>query len=97
MEVRAADRARARCDWPVETHREPNRLAVDGRLDGPHHHLRHHALLPAQPAPAPLPTAAAMDAEGDMFQTELDFGSIEGESFTRDVYQRCARAVCWEP
>lgn len=25
-----------------------------------------------------------------MFQTELDFGTMDAESFTRDVYQRCA-------
>lgn len=25
-----------------------------------------------------------------MFQTELDFGTMDAETFTRDVYQRCA-------
>ncbi|KAI7837910.1 hypothetical protein COHA_008291 [Chlorella ohadii] len=29
-----------------------------------------------------------VDAEGDMFQTELDFGTMDAETFTRDVYQR---------
>ncbi|KAL4423891.1 hypothetical protein ABPG75_001192 [Micractinium tetrahymenae] len=29
-----------------------------------------------------------VDSEADMFQTDLDFGSIESEAFTRDVYQR---------
>lgn len=29
-----------------------------------------------------------VDAEADMFQTELDFGTMDAETFTRDVYQR---------
>lgn len=29
-----------------------------------------------------------VDSEADMFQTDLDFGSMESEAFTRDVYQR---------
>ena len=43
-----------------------------------------------------VPTAlsvAVVDAEGDMFQTELDFGTMDAETFTRDVYQRCAHAL----
>lgn len=41
-------------------------------------------LRPAAGAPPLSP------AEADMFQAELDFGSIDSEAFTRDVYQRCA-------
>lgn len=53
------------------------------------------ALTPLQFIPCPLllllPLTAAADAEANMFQTELDFGQLESEAFTRDVYQRCAR------
>lgn len=38
--------------------------------------------------PPSLPPSSVVDAEADMFQTELDFGSIDSEAFTRDVYQR---------
>ena len=44
----------------------------------------------SSPAQLAGPPAAAVDAEADMFQTELDFGTMDAESFTRDVYQRCA-------
>lgn len=30
--------------------------------------------------------------EGELFQTEMDFGSLN-ETFSRDVYQRCATAA----
>ena len=33
-----------------------------------------------------------MEADGELFQTEMDFGAIN-ETFSRDVYQRCA-SVC---
>ena len=35
-----------------------------------------------------------MESEADLFQTDLDFGSMDSEAFTRDVYQRCARLAC---
>ncbi len=35
-----------------------------------------------------VPCTAVVDSEADMFQTDLDFGSMESEAFTRDVYQR---------
>lgn len=37
---------------------------------------------------AALPCIAVVDSEADMFQTDIDFGSMESEAFTRDVYQR---------
>lgn len=37
------------------------------------------------------------EPEADMFQTELDFGSIDAEAFTRDVYQRCGSSVLARP
>ena len=42
--------------------------------------LRPHRL----PCLCPLPAVV----EGEMFQTELDYGSVEGDAFSRDVYQR---------